>query len=65
MRPWFALGPSLHLRWVVAGPLFADLAGALMFPVTRDRVYLAPDITLHQVGLAAGSGEIALGVAFR
>jgi hypothetical protein len=64
-RPWVALGPAVHARAFAIGPIFADLAAAIVFPVTRDRIYLAPDITVHQVGVVTALGEFALGVGFR
>jgi hypothetical protein len=63
-RPWFALGPSAHFRWRFAGPVFAEIGGGVLFPMVRDRVYLAPDITVHQVPWIGALGEFALGVRF-
>jgi hypothetical protein len=64
-RPWLDIGPMVHLRIGLAGPLFADLAGGTVFEVARDRVFLAPDVTVQTVPPLAGRGEFALGVMFR
>jgi hypothetical protein len=64
-RPWVDLGAMAHLRLGLAGPLFADLAGGTILPVVRDRVVLAPDVTVQSVPPFGGRGEIALGVSFR
>jgi hypothetical protein len=63
-RPWFALGAAAHVRWFVAGLVFAELSGGALFPVVRDRVYLAPGTTVHEVPWIGGMGEFALGVDF-
>ena len=61
-------GPSAcGRRWRVrvAGPLFADVGGGLLFALVEDRVYLAPDITVYTVPAVGGRGEVAVGVEFR
>jgi hypothetical protein len=63
-RPWFALGAAARVRWLVAGSVFAELSGGALFPTIRDRVYLAPGTTVHEVPWIGGVGEFALGVDF-
>jgi hypothetical protein len=64
MRPWVAVAAALHVQFRVAWRLFADLSGQALFPLIRDRVYLAPDILIDQVPPFGGGGEIGVGVEF-
>jgi hypothetical protein len=63
-RPWVDLGAMLHVRARVAGPLFVDVGGGVLFAVTQDWVYLAPAITVYTVPPVGGRGEVAVGVEF-
>ncbi len=63
-RPWAALAPAVHLRQRLARRLFLDLGGDVLFPLIRDRVYLAPDITVDQVPMVGVGTELGLGVEF-
>jgi hypothetical protein len=45
--------------------MFVDLGGGALFDVVRDRVFLSPDITVHQVPPVGLRGEVAAGVEFR
>jgi len=63
-RAWVALGPAGRVRWVLLEPLFAELGGALMTPLLRDRFYFWPDDTVHRPPLVGGSGRVGLGVRF-
>lgn len=65
LRLWFDLGAMLHARARVAGPLFVDVAGGLLYAATQDWVYLSPDITVYTVHAVGGRGEVAVGVEFR
>ncbi len=63
-RGWVGVGAAAHLRVLVAGPVFADVGGRIAFALTRDRVFFAPDVTVHEVPLVGAAGEIGVGVAF-
>jgi hypothetical protein len=49
---------------LLGGPVFVDLGVGLLFPTVRDRVFLAPETTVHVVPWVGGLGELALGVEF-
>jgi hypothetical protein len=55
---------TAHLQFRLGWRLFADLSGQALFPLIRDRVYLAPDILVDQVPPFGGAGEIGIGVEF-
>jgi len=61
VRPWVAIGPAARVRWRMPGQRFFVEAGAgAMVPLTRDRFFFQPNITIHR---AAGLGaEASLGV---
>jgi hypothetical protein len=65
LRPWVDLGAMLHVRARVAGPLFVELGGGLLYAVTQDWVFLAPSIGVYTVPPVGGRGEAAVGVEFR
>jgi hypothetical protein len=61
---WTSAGLQLAARYRIVGPLWLGVEGALTFPFTRERFYLEPNLTLHQVpawGVGAGLG---MGVRF-
>jgi hypothetical protein len=56
---WVAAGLELEGRYRVVGPLWLGLEGALNLPFSRERFYLEPTQTLHQVpawGVSVGFG---------
>jgi len=56
---WASAGLELQGRYQVVGPLWVGLEGAFTFPFTRERFYLEPQQTLHQVpswGASLGGG---------
>lgn len=56
---WSAAGAELQARYRVVGPLWLGLEGGLTFPFTRERFYLEPQQTLHEVtawGVSCGGG---------
>ncbi len=63
-RGFLELGLSAHLRWRFAGPLFAELGGAVLFPTTHDTVLIHPSPIVYHVPAAASLGELSLGVEF-
>jgi hypothetical protein len=63
-RPWLSLGPFAHGRWYLASPIFVDLGAGLTVPALRDRVYLAPSFTVHDVPWLGFVGEFGVGVEF-
>jgi hypothetical protein len=61
---WTSAGLQLAARYRIVGPLWLGVEGALTFPFTRERFYLEPNLTLHEVpawGVGAGLG---VGVRF-
>ena len=63
-RAWVALGPAGRVQWVFLEPLFAEVGGALMTPLVRDRFFFWPDATVHRPPLVGASGRVGLGVRF-
>ena len=56
---WTSAGLELAGRYQLVGPLWIGLEGAFTFPFSRERFYLDPKLTLHQVpgwGLSFGLG---------
>jgi hypothetical protein len=64
-RAWLDLGPMIHARVSVAGPLFVDVAGGALFNATQDQASFTPNIGVQSVPPFAGRGEAAVGVEFR
>ncbi len=63
-RPWLSLGPALHGRFRFWGPAFVDGGVALAFTAVRDRVFLAPDSTVHRAPAAGVLAELSIGCEF-
>jgi hypothetical protein len=61
---WPSAGVELAARYRLVGPLWLGLEGAFTFPFSRERFYLEPDLTLHQVPAWGVSGGLGLGVHF-
>lgn len=58
---WSSAGIQLEARYEVTKPLWIGLQGAFIFPFTRERFYVDPSDTLHDVpasgvGFGAGAG---------
>jgi hypothetical protein len=64
-RPWFAVGPSAHVRLRIFGPFSLDVAGGVVFPIVRDLVYIGPAQPVYTAPWVGGLGELAVGFAFR
>lgn len=63
-QAWVDIGPSAHVRWSFLRWAYVELGGALGFALTRDRAYFAPNVTVYEVPVLGGAGEISLGVQF-
>jgi len=61
---WSAAGAELQARYRLVGPLWLGLEGGFTFPFTRERFYLEPRQTLHQVPAWGASGGGGLGLRF-
>jgi hypothetical protein len=59
VRPFFAVGPVLDVRFTVWSRFFLDLQGALLFAAFRDRYFLEPNTTVFDVPVVGG--RIGLG----
>ena len=63
-RPWFVLGPAARLRLDLVGPLFAEVEGALLAVVVRDRFLVDSSMLVYRPPSVAGAAGFALGLAF-
>lgn len=63
-RPWFVLGPAVRVRLDLVGPLFAEVEGALLAVVVRDRFLVDSSLLVYRPPSIAGAGGFALGLAF-
>jgi hypothetical protein len=61
---WTSAGLSLAGRYQLVGPLWIGLEGAFTFPFSRERFYLEPELTLHQVPAWGVSFGLGLGLRF-
>jgi hypothetical protein len=61
---WTSAGLSLAGRYQVVGPLWIGLEGAFSFPFSRERFYLEPELTLHQVPAWGASFGLGVGLRF-
>jgi hypothetical protein len=61
---WASAGVQLAVRYRIVGPLWLGLEGAVNFPFTRERFYLDPGLTLHQVPAWGVSAGLGVGVRF-
>jgi hypothetical protein len=64
VRPWLAFGPVARLKLDLAGPVFAELEGALRALVVRDRFVVDGASLVYRPPLVAASASFAVGVAF-
>ncbi len=64
VRPWLSFDALLHVRWHLAPPVFVEVGGGAVVPALHDRVFLEPNITVHQVPNLGWLGEIAVQVEF-
>jgi hypothetical protein len=62
IRPWLSFDALVHVRWRLAPPIFLEIGGGAVIPAWHDRVFLQPDLTVHQVPRVGWLGEIAVGV---
>ncbi|WP_394842871.1 hypothetical protein LZC95_38090 [Pendulispora brunnea] len=63
VRPWVAVGPSARVRWLVPGQrLFVEAGAAAMLPLTRDRFFFQPNITIHRAAVLGAEASLALGL---
>ncbi|WP_394832307.1 hypothetical protein LVJ94_37925 [Pendulispora rubella] len=63
VRPWVAVGPSARVRWLVPGQrLFVEGGVAAMVPLTRDRFFFQPNITIHRAAVLGAEADLALGL---
>jgi hypothetical protein len=63
-RPWVSGGAVGRARLGIAGPLFLELEGGALFPFTRDRFFVEPDVTIHRAPVAAWAAAGGAGVTF-
>ncbi len=63
-RPWFVLGPVARVRLDLTGPLFAELEGAVLAVVVRDRFLVDSTLQVYRPPPVAGAAGFALGLAF-
>jgi hypothetical protein len=63
-RPWFVAGLVGRGQWVVTPGLFVEGQASLGTPLVRDRFYLEPDTTVHDVAYLTWGGAIGLGAHF-
>ena len=61
---WSAAGVALQGRVQLLGPLWLGIDGGLERPFTRERFYVDPSHTLHQVPAWGGSLGFGVGVLF-
>lgn len=64
VRPWFSIDALLYARLHLVAPLFLELGGGAMFPILHDRVFLQPELTVHQVPNVGFLGQMGLGIEF-
>jgi hypothetical protein len=63
-RPWFVLGLVGRGQWFLTPGFFLEAQGSLGTPVVRDRFYLEPDATVHDVPFLTWGGAVGLGAYF-
>jgi hypothetical protein len=64
VRPWLAFGPVARLKLDLAGPVFAELEGALLALMVRDRFVVDGASLVYRPPLVAARASFAVGVAF-
>jgi hypothetical protein len=64
VRPWLGFGPVARLKLDLVGPVFAELEGALLALVVRDRFVVDGASLVYRPPLVAASASFAVGVAF-
>ncbi len=63
-RPWFVLGLVGRGQWFLTPGLFLEAQGSLGAPLVRDRFYLEPNATVHDVPFLTWGGAVGLGAHF-
>ena len=61
---WTSAALQLAARYRIVGPLWLGFETAFTFPFSRERFYLDPDLTLHQVPAWGVSAGLGVGVRF-
>lgn len=64
VRPWLSVDALVHARFRLAPPLFLELGGGAIVPAWHDRVFLEPNMTVHQVPAVGFLGQMAVGIEF-
>jgi hypothetical protein len=63
VRVWLSAGAVGRARFLIAGPLYAELEEALFAPLVRDRFYVAPDVTVFRAAALGWAMSGGLGVS--
>lgn len=63
-RPWFVLGVLGRVQWLVTPGLFLEAQGNVGASLVRDRFYLEPNATVHEVPSLTWGGAIGMGAIF-
>lgn len=61
---WASAGPAVAARYALLGPLWLNAQAELNFPFSRERFYLEPGETLHQVPAWGATFGAGLGLRF-
>jgi hypothetical protein len=61
---WVDVGLAARGQIEVLGPLFLEVEGSLVAPITRDRFYFEPATTAFRAGVLAPSAAAGAGLAF-
>jgi hypothetical protein len=61
---WTSAALQLAARYRIVGPLWLGFEAAFTFPLSRERFYLDPNLTLHQVPSWGVSAGLGMGVRF-
>lgn len=63
-RLFLGLGAIGRAEWVFLPPAFAEFAGGVVTPLTRDRFYFQPDSTVHRAAALGFVVRAGLGLRF-